>query len=57
MIENINDFVSLAFLLFIIVYGLYLAYTVFVQHHAHRIQQLESDYYQEDTDESKSDFY
>lgn len=57
MIENINDFISLAFLIVIIIYALYLSYSIFVQHHAHRIQQLESDYYHDDTDESKSDFY
>ncbi|MEG0176302.1 hypothetical protein [Anaerorhabdus sp.] len=57
MIENVNDFLSLAFLVVVIMYGFYLTYSVFVKHHAHKMQQLESDYYQEDVDDSQSDFY
>lgn len=56
MIENINDFLSVAFLVLVILYGLYLTYSIFVKHHAHRMQQLESDYY-EDNDDSKAEFY
>jgi nitrate reductase gamma subunit len=57
MIENVNDFLSLAFLVVVIMYGFYLTYSVFVKHHAHKMQQLESDYYQLDVDDSQSDFY
>ncbi len=57
MIENINDFMSFAVLLMIIVYGLYLTYRVFVKHHEHRMKKLESEYYQSDNDDLKSNFY
>lgn len=57
MIENINDFLSVAFLLLILVYGLYITYSIFVKHHEHKMQQIESDYYQDDTEDSRTDFY
>lgn len=57
MIENVNDFLSIAFLVLLILYGLYLTYAIFVKHHAHKMQQLESDYYEDNTDDSKTDFY
>ncbi|MEA4875039.1 hypothetical protein [Anaerorhabdus sp.] len=57
MIENVNDFLSVAFLILLILYGFFLTYKVFVKHHAHKMQQLESDYYLEDNDDSRTDFY
>ncbi|MFV0479765.1 MAG: hypothetical protein ACK5LZ_04275 [Anaerorhabdus sp.] len=50
MIENINDFMTIASLAVIILASFYGAYRIFVQHHENRMQQLESEYYQSDSD-------
>ncbi len=59
MIENINDFISIAVLFGVIGFGFYGTYRIFIRHHEHRMQRLESEYYQSDSDDSdsKSDFY
>ncbi len=57
MIENINDFISVLLLVGMIGAGVYGTYKVFVRHHEHRMQKLESEYYQSDGDDTKSNFY
>lgn len=57
MIENINDFLSLSVVIGVLLFGIYGTYRVFVHHRTREIQQLESEYYQTDSDDSKENFY
>lgn len=57
MIENMNDFLSLIFLVFIIGACLIFMISVFSQHHAKKIRQMEDEYYNFTDDNEDSDEY
>ncbi|MCI5774432.1 MAG: hypothetical protein MR210_07725 [Erysipelotrichaceae bacterium] len=57
MIENMNDFISLAVMIAVIVACLIFMISVFSQHHAKKIQQLEDEYYNFTNDNDDSDDY
>ncbi|MFV0380412.1 MAG: hypothetical protein ACK5KQ_06290 [Anaerorhabdus sp.] len=51
MIENINDFFEIMVVVFMIIFGIYGTYRIFVKHRAHKMEILESEYYQSDNEE------
>ncbi len=59
MLENINDFLSLTVLVGIILIGCFVAYSIFLKHHAIAMRKLEDDYYQnvDSEDDSKVEQY
>ena len=57
MLENMNDFLLFAFLLFIIVACLIFMISVFSKHHAKKIQQMEDEYYKFTDDNEDNDEY
>ena len=57
MLENMNDFLSFIFILFIIGACLIFMISVFSQHHAKKIQQMEDEYYKFTDDNDDNDEY
>lgn len=57
MIENLNDFLSLATIIFIILGCIYYAISIFSRHHALKIELMEDEYYNFSEDNDEEDGY
>lgn len=55
MIENINDFLSVAFLVGILMAALIVVFRHFSNRHARKIMDLEREYYVQDFEEDESE--
>ncbi|NLP21849.1 MAG: hypothetical protein GX368_03420 [Erysipelotrichaceae bacterium] len=57
MIETFNDVLSLAVIGSIVLACIYYVYSTFSKHHARKIMEFESEYYEFDDETSTDDFY
>ncbi len=57
MIENMNDLLSMISLVLVIFICLFFAFNTFSKHHAKRLMELESEYYDFSDDDSDDDTY
>lgn len=55
MVENINDFLSVAFVVGILFVGLFIVFRQFSIRHQSRIKNLEKEYYIQDFEEDDSE--
>ena len=57
MIENLNDFLSFATLVLILIGCIYYAFSIFSIHHTKKIELMEDEYYNFSDDSDEEDGY